>query len=294
VFVTLSGGLDSTTVAVLARRWIDGVTAVTFCVDDALGRDDPSGDLASARRVADELGMPLEVVAVTPDDLISLVDPVLVHGQDWRDFNVHSGLVNAAIAAGLRQRFSLATGPQQRPVLITGDTMNELMADYAAENYAGRSFYSLPRLPAAQLRRFLVDGLDSGDREVGIFCHYGFETLQPYALCADAYAAIPGGQLESEHAKRTLVRAVMGDEIPAHVYDRPKVRAQVASAAGVAGTLAAMVDRGFDSRRLAQRFADLLGAAPNDLGNLIRAGFYRFDSQYPEDVPSPGKAWHRE
>ncbi len=285
VFVTLSGGLDSTTIAVLAHRFLDDVSAVTFCLEDGADRNDPSGDLASARRVAEELGMPLEEVGVTPDELVSLIDPVLVWGQDWRDFNVHCGLVNAAIAVGLRKGSSLPTRPDARPVILTGDTMNELMADYAPESYRGREYYSLPRLSVSRLRRFLVDGLDSGDREVGIFAHYGFDTLQPYALSADVYAAFPGSHLESEHGKRNLVRAVMGDEIPAHVYDRPKVRAQVASAAGVSGTLATVVDRGFDSGRLARRFAELFSASDDDLGNLIRAGFYRFAAEYPSEPP---------
>ena len=64
--------------------------------------------------------------------------------------------------------------------------------------------------------------------------------------------------------------------------------AQVASAAGVSGTLATVVDRGFDSRRLARRFAELLDVTENDLGNLIRAGFYRFTAEYPSDLPKPG------
>ncbi len=290
VFVTLSGGLDSTTIAVLAKRWLEDVTAVTFALDDGSARSDPSGDLASARRVAEHLGMPLEEVGVTPEELITLIDPVLTWGQDWRDFNVHCGLVNAAIAVRLRERLSEGTErgapppvARERPVILTGDTMNELMADYAPETYRGHEYYGLPRLSPTRLRRFLVDGLDSGDREVGIFAHYGFDTLQPYALCAEVYTAVPGSYLESPQVKQDLVRAVMGDEIPIHVYERPKVRAQVASAAGVAGTLATVVDRGFDSLRLAGRFAELFGATKEDLGSLVRAGFYRFAATYPSD-----------
>ena len=298
VFVTLSGGLDSTTIAVLAHHWLEDVTAVTFCLDDGTDRSDPGGDLSSARRVAEELGMPLQEVGVTADELVSLVDPVLVWGQDWRDFNVHCGLVNAAIALRLRERLGLpsglsssfsrrsgaSAGPETpRPVILTGDTMNEIMADYAPEWYRGVEYYSLPRMPVTRLRRFLVDGLDSGDREVGIFARFGFDTLQPYALSADAYTAFPGSHLESDHVKQRLARAVMGREVPAHVYERPKVRAQVASAAGVSGTLASVVDRGYDSRRLALRFAELFGAGENELGSLIRAGFYRFAVEFPSD-----------
>lgn len=175
--------------------------------------------------------------------------------------------------------------------VLTRDRLGVNKLFYAPETYRGREYYGLPRLSPARLRRFLVDGLDSGDREVGIFAHFGFDTLQPYALCADVYTAIPGGYLESPQIKRDLVRRVMGDEIPLHVYERPKVRAQVASAAGVVETLATVVDRGFDSPRL----AELLGATEADLVSLVRAGSYRFAATYPSDRPEvDGKAADRE
>jgi hypothetical protein len=76
----------------------------------------------------------------------------------------------------------------------------------------------------------------------------------------------------------------MGDEVPSHVYARPKVRAQVASAAGVSGTLAALVDRGYDSVRVAERFCQLLDIDASALRNLMRAGVYRFPVDYPSDA----------
>ena len=282
IVVTLSGGLDSSVIAVLARKWLTDVSAVTFCLGQ-LDEQDKEGDLASATRVAEKLDLPLRVVSLTPDKLLSLLDPVLIYGQDWRDFNVHSGLVSAAIGEALGVCEGGAEG-RQRTVILTGDTMNELMADYAAETYAGEEYYSLPDMSRQKLRRFLVAGLDTGDREVGIFAHYGIDTIQPYALCADAYTAVPGGWLESGQAKQALVREVMGDEVPSHVYARPKVRAQVASAAGVSGTLAALVDRGYDSVRVAERFCQLLDIDASALRNLMRAGVYRFPVDYPSDA----------
>lgn len=297
VFVTLSGGLDSTTIAAMASRTLDDVTAVTFELTDESGssREDPSGDLASARRVAEALGLPHEVIRITPDRLVGLLDPVLVWGQDWRDFNVHCGLVNAAIAEGLIDRGLGAPDGADRPVILTGDTMNELMADYHAESYGGEEHYALPRIGQARLRKSLVEGLDSGDREIGIFRHYGFDGIQPYAICAEAYAALPAEILGSDQIKQDLVREVMGDEIPSHVYDRPKVRAQVASSKGVGGTLAALVDRGVNSEKLALRFAELVGTNRQDLNGLIRGGFYRMSADLPELSPgSNGLDMHQE
>lgn len=288
LYVTVSGGLDSTTIAALARRHLGELTAVTFAIHDGGdGPSRPTEDLQYASRVAADLRVPLRVVHATADQLRSLIDVALCYGQDWRDFNVHCALVNAAIGRAIAEDVARhVPPPAARPVLLTGDTMNELVADYAPVSYRGRDYYRLPRMPAGQLRRFLVQGLDAGDREVGVFAHHGLDVIQPYALCAGAYAALPGGCLESPEAKQRLVRKVMGDEIPSYVYERPKVRAQIGGAGEVRGTLAALVDRGIDSSWLERRFCELFELEPSQLRRAVRAGLYQFPTAYPGPIPS--------
>jgi asparagine synthetase B (glutamine-hydrolysing) len=285
VYVTLSGGLDSTTIAALAKLHLADVAGslagITFFVRGASAEPEPGTDAYFAGRVAEALGLPLETVEVAPEGLIDLVDEVLVAGQDFRDFNVHCGLVNAALAR------AIAEGPRAHvgdgaPVVLTGDTMNELMADYTPVRYGAAEYYALPRLGPGKLRRFLVSGLDTGDREVGVFAHRGIDTIQPYALHPEIYTALPGGYLEAEGAKQRLGRLVMGDLVPAFIYDRPKVRAQVGGSEKVGGTLAALVDAGVDAAELERRFCRLTGFAPAELKRWIRAGLYRFTSSYPE------------
>jgi hypothetical protein len=127
-----------------------------------------------------------------------------------------------------------------------------------------------------------VAGLDSGDREVGIFAHHAIDAVQPFALCADAYTRLPAGFLNNEKAKQTLVRHVMGDRIPSFIYDRPKVRAQVGDSSEVGGTMAALLDRDIDSDYLARRFCELTGFDAMGLKRWIRAGYYRFTTAFPE------------
>lgn len=282
VYVCMSGGMDSTGVAVMARRWLGDVTAVTFALAEEqerrAGAGGPPDDLATARRLSADLGMPLLEVVRPGDAILATLDDVLRFGQDWRDFNVHCGLVNEALARAIAaDAHGRGDG---RPLVLTGDTMNELMADYTPVVYRGATFYDLPRLPTAKLRRFLVGGLDSGDREVGIFGHHGIDVVQPYALCADAYAAVPAGALGDPRVKQALARAVFGDAVPEYVYARPKVRAQAASEE-VGGTLGLLADRGIHGAGLAARFARLLHVQPEDLRGFIRAGFYRFTTTYP-------------
>jgi asparagine synthetase B (glutamine-hydrolysing) len=277
VYVTLSGGLDSTTIAAMARKTFDDLHAVSFAIEgeDAGG---PGTDLHFARRAAADLGIPLVEIVAAADEVAALVDDVLVYGQDFRDFNVHCALVNAAIGRALGVRHA---DDGSRPVVLTGDTMNELLADYTPVQLEGREYYGLPNLGPGRIRRFLVGGLDAGDREVGVFDHFGVDTVQPYALCAAEYAALPGSLVAEDGAKSRLVQAVMGTDVPPYIYDRPKVRAQVASQDKPSGTLALLVGRGIDQARLTERFAELMGVPADEVPRLIRAGFYRFSTIFP-------------
>jgi asparagine synthetase B (glutamine-hydrolysing) len=277
LYVTMSGGLDSTGVAVLAREIIGDFVGVTFRVEGA--PDDARDDLHYARTVAAALGVRLEVVHVPREGLLSVIDPVLLYGQDYRDFNVHCGLVNAALGVAMRTRFGAAW--KERPVVLTGDTMNEIMADYSPVAYGAREYYGLPRVPVAHMRRFLVSGLDSGDREVGIFAQHGIDTIQPYALCADAYCELPGSVLAEPTVKQRLACEIFGTRIPQSIYQRPKVRAQVGSSDEVGGTLAALVDQGIDAAELERRFSALYELETAELKAWIRGGYYRFTSAYP-------------
>ena len=275
LYVTLFGGLDSTVVAVLAREHLGAFTGVTFAVAPG-----DSEDARHAHIVADALGVPIERVVASRDEVLGELDDVLLYGQDWRDFNVHCGLVNAALARAIARRHPAGSSP--RPLVLTGDGMNELLADYTPVEHAGRTFYRLPRMAPGRLRPHLVAGLDAGDREVGLFARHGIDVIQPYALCAAAYAALPDAFIATPGAKQRFVRALMGGRVPAAIYARPKVRAQVGGATCVGGTLAVLADAGIDAEHLAQRFAARIGLDPALLGSRIRAGRYRYPTEFPK------------
>jgi asparagine synthetase B (glutamine-hydrolysing) len=270
-FVCLSGGLDSSGVAVLARRHFQDLTAVSFDLRHADG--EKSDDRRTAERLARDLALPLLCVTVGADELLDELDRVLVEAIDWRDFNVHAGLVNAALAGGLAA--AVPEGPEPRLVL-TGDLMNEFLVDYQAETYRDRVYYRLPRLPPAELREALVKGLQTTHREVGPFEARGLPVVQPYAAAAPEYAGLPASFLLEPDRKPRLTRLVAGDAIPSYVFTRGKTRAQVGGADQGRGVLALCVDRGIDERWLRQRFAELHGAADaGSLDRFLRAGRYR-------------------
>lgn len=275
--VTLSGGVDSTTIALLAAEHGLAPIAVTFAIDD--GRvGAPGTDLASARRVAREFGLRHVEMVCPPNDVLDLLDTALVHGQDHRDFNVHCALVNAAIGKGLAELYP--SGPS--PVVVSGDTLNELFADYTSVVFRGHEYFGLPHVERGRLRRFLVGGLDAGDREAGVLAHFGVEGVQPYALCARALAALPADYIGRAQGKADLVRELIGVRAPSHVLERPKVRAQVAAEGEPSGTFALLLERGITRAHLSERFGQLLGIDGGSVANLVRTGRYRFATRMPE------------
>jgi asparagine synthetase B (glutamine-hydrolysing) len=267
VFVCLSGGLDSTGIAVLAREHFPGAVFVSFDLSGP-GRQS-SEDRSVARRVAADLALPLLEVDVTVDELLENLDLVLREGIDWRGFNVHAALVNAAIAAGIRAEI----GDASPALVLTGDLANEFLADYSPETFRGVTHYALPKLPPWELRASLVRGLDTSHREVGIFTAWGLTVVQPYAVAVDHYLALSAGFLADDDRKRRLCAAIFGRTLPDYVLARPKVRAQVGGRDG--GVLAACIDSGVDDQRLRTRFAALHRTNVDSLDRFIRAGLYR-------------------
>ena len=273
VFVCLSGGLDSSGIAALAREHFPAAVAVSFDLDQPGGL--PSQDRVIARRLAHDLDLPLLEVTVNHDQLFGHLDTVLVEGIDWRDFNVHAALVNAALADGIDGALP-ARDRATRVLVLTGDLANEFLVDYHQERYNGATYYELPRLPAVALRASLVRGLDTCHRETGVFATWGLSVVQPYAVAVDAYLALDGQFLGREERKQQLGREVFGDLVPGYVYSRPKVRAQAGSPELGGGVLAACVDRGYDAAWLRHRFAHLHDVADiRTLDRFIRAGRYR-------------------
>lgn len=269
VYVAFSGGLDSTVVLALTKARWSNVTALTFALEEEDGRLRPSDDLDAATRLARWFGVRHELVTVKPRVLLEGLDEVLVYGQDHRDFNVHCGLVNHALAVALERHGS------PDPLLLSGDGMNELMADYSPVEYRGRVCYDLPRLSPSRLRRHLVEGLDAGDREVGIYHARGVRCVQPYLLAAEAYLSVAGQVIDHPRGKQRFAELVWGRSIPRFVYERPKVRAQEGSASHPTGALAAALDAGFDSAALERRFRQLFRLGREEVRRLISRGRYR-------------------
>lgn len=261
--VCLSGGLDSTIVATYARRHLHDVTAVTFSYESI------SDDHRAASAIADALDLPFKSVVRKRELDDDTLNQVLQYCQDWRDFNVHCAWVNFHIAKQLRSELG-----NQPAIVLTGDLMNEFVADYAAEEYEGVVYYRLPNVPRGRLRRFLVYGLDSSDREMGIFHHWGFTLIQPFSVLAEDYLSVPPELLDSDDAKRNLNLGLVDERAIVHLLAK-KTRAQVGSSDG--GTLGLFHESGISQEELQRRWTELLLPYSREsvVRPIIESGRYR-------------------
>jgi hypothetical protein len=273
VAVCLSGGLDSALVAALAVESFPAVTAYTYSF---AGGTSPSTDLSLAQMTARHLGIPSRIVEASRSDVLAAVPDAIRFGQDWRDFNVHAAIVNVLLADAVT-RDAPAAGSGSPVLVLTGDLMNELLADYAPVRYRGQEYYPLPAVGHDALRLALVRGIQAGDREVGVFQSRGLTIVQPYAAVFRKLLDLPGAL-----GKPDVIRGLSAGRYPASFYQRAKARAQIGDAEVRHGILPVLTGSGRDSEWLEQLGCTIFGAPDQRaLRNFIRAGAYRSCPDFP-------------
>jgi asparagine synthetase B (glutamine-hydrolysing) len=268
--VCLSGGLDSTIVAYFARKFLGNVMAATFSYgtpENGMRSD----DFNAAEKIAKALDLKFFPVLAERRLSLELLDRVLIACQDWRDFNVHCAWLNNLLGEGVAKGF-----PGEKIIFLTGDMMNEFVADYKPVQYKETSYYPQPRLSKDRLRRFFVYGLDTSDREIGVFHRHGIATVQPYSAVAEDYLSVPGEIIQRHDCKEYLNLPLLGNSRVADLVVKTKVRAQEGGKDG--GTLGLFHDNGLTQEKLKERWENLfapLVARSEPLGPVIVSGRYR-------------------
>jgi asparagine synthetase B (glutamine-hydrolysing) len=273
VAVCLSGGLDSALIAAFASEHLAGITTYTYSYADGSTQ---SADVTLAQQTADYLGLPSRLVQAGPADVLGALRDAVCFGQDWRDFNVHAAIVNVLLADAIASD-ARAAGRTPPAIVLTGDLMNELLADYAPVRYRDHDYYCLPAISHDALRLVLTRGLQAGDREVGVFQSRQLTTIQPYAAVFRRLLDLPGTL-----AKPDLIHGLAGDRLPAAFYERIKARAQIGDPAVRSGILPLLADSGRDAQWLELLACKILGVQDQRaLRNFIRAGVYRSCQVFP-------------
>jgi asparagine synthase (glutamine-hydrolysing) len=217
----LSGGLDSSTMAALARPHLSRLP--TFAAGLA-----GAPDLEYARAVADYLGAEHHEVLVNLDDLLAALSDVIYHLESFDALLVRSSLVNylASQRAG-----------DFVPAALSGEAGDELFAGY---HYLRQ--LALDDLPdeladiTGRLHNTALQRVDRSASAHGTVALVGF--TDPDLV---AYAQrIPAGYKMHDGVEKWILRRAMDGALPARVLERPK--AKFWSGAGVGDLLADYAD----------------------------------------------------
>jgi len=153
--------------------------------------------------------------------------------------------------------------------------MNEYVADYTPVEFKGKTYYPQPKVSRDRLRRFYVFGLDSSDREVGVFHSHGIATVQPYSALAEAYLTVPESLIERKDCKEILNLPLIKEAGVADLIVKTKVRAQVGGKDG--GTLGLFHDNDITEDELMKHWSRIFAPMSKDgtVKPLIFSGRYR-------------------
>ncbi|MDC7223963.1 MAG: asparagine synthase-related protein [Spirochaetales bacterium] len=222
IFIALSGGLDSTIIALKSSQYLKSPLACTL----DLGK---SEDSEKALKIADHIGLEHKVFKASREDMLDALKEAPYGCQDFRDFNVHCAALNILLARHIKELADRDDRIDSEKVLVlTGDLMNEFTCDYAGEVIDGKEYYKLPRVGQKELQNYLIGGLDTSDREVSPFRSYGLHCVQPYAILWDLYASLDESVLLHGDPKK-LLNSFMVDDYIARLIPKVKLRAQVGS-----------------------------------------------------------------
>ena len=148
--------------------------------------------------------------------------------------------------------------------------MNEYLIDYKEEDIKGKKYYKLPKVPNRKLRNFLISGLDTSDREVGVFHKFGFYVIQPYNALVYQYLAIHPDYLSQKNFKLKF----NGDMIPSTLFKLiPKKKNRAQTANDNLGILDLFIDKNITQNDLMKKFNKIY--CSKSANEIIDIGRYR-------------------
>lgn len=219
VFIALSGGLDSSTIAFKSKKHLKNPIACTVDLGD-------SEDASIAKSISKTIEMKHLVFETSESEIKSTLANAPQLCQDFRDFNVHCAVLNIILAKNIRNWADDHLKNKEKLIILTGDLMNEFTCDYSEEIIGGKKYYRLPRVSKKNLQNNLIGSVDTSDREISPFRNYGIRCIQPYAILYDLYSSLPSEALEDKDAKLSINSFLVPQKILQHI-PKNKLRAQV-------------------------------------------------------------------
>lgn len=277
IYVCLSGGLDSTLIAYFARKVFNKVTAISCCmikdkdyqkyIKNKKNFFSLSEDFVTAKKIAKILKIKFKPIFFPEKNCIKDLKKVMYSCQDWRDFNVHCAILNFQIAKNLKKILNYKNEP-----VITGDYMNEYFADYTSEKNNGLIHYKQPNQSRAIRQKYYIKGLNSSDRENGVFKYFNIPSFQPYCYVDTLYKILPSNFLNKNDAKYILNGKFLNKKI-IKLINKKKYRAQVGGSEG--GILNYMTNKEIFQEELNRKFNSFFKTNNRFLSNFIYLGSYK-------------------
>lgn len=232
----LSGGVDSSVMATLARRQLSELKSFAAGLEGA-------PDLKYARMVADHIGTDHRERIVTPEEMLRLLPDVIFHLESFDALLVRSSITNFAVG-------KLAS--EHVPAVLSGEGGDELFAGYSY----------LKDLPPEALGDELVDitnrlhntalqRVDRCSKAHGLIAHVPFLDQEVVSLALTIPTRYKLNR-EAGMVEKWCLRRVADGMLPDEILTRPK--AKFWEGAGVQGVLsdyaeASITDADFRAER---------------------------------------------
>lgn len=272
--ILLSGGLDSTVIAFLSKKVFKKVNAIScvflnpqdFKIYKKKGviNEDNYKDFTNARSIAKKLKINFFPVILPLASVFLNLKKVMYLIQDWRDFNVHCGVLNYRISKFIeKKKFKYSP-------IFTGDFMNECFADYENEIVNNKVYYKQLNISTYLRSKFLINGLQSSDRENGIFSKKKLKIYQPYFCLLDNFKAV-----NKTFFKKNNKYSFMGKILPHELLKlvgKQKKRAQITDNDG--GILNYFVRNKIDQKELIKIFSKKFNIKTSWIKKFIIFGKY--------------------
>jgi len=222
----LSGGLDSSTMAALARPYLDKMH--TF----AAGMEGAS-DLKYARQAAEFIQSEHHEAVVSFEEMLKVLPEVIYHLESFDARLIRSALTNYLVAK---------LTADYVPAVFSGEGSDELFAGYSY----------IKNIPAAKLPHELIDitkrlhntalqRVDGAAAANGLVVHVGFLAPEVVALALRIPPEYKLHREEGRTVEKWILRKAMEGILPHEVLYRPKVKFW--EGAGVEGHFARYAER---------------------------------------------------
>ncbi len=200
--ILLSGGLDSSVIAMFANRY---AKLRTF----AIGLQD-APDLEAARQVAEFIGSTHHEIVITLEQIIEILPEVIYYLESFDALLLRSSVINYLAAK---------EASNYVPTVLVGEGADGLFAGF--QRYKTTPISELPGVLAKDVMSMHNEGLQRVDRcsmAHGLVAYVPFLDfeLADYAIC------IPPQLKIKEGVEKWILRRTIAEKLPSQIVNRPK------------------------------------------------------------------------